>query len=302
MANISSRCFAHRPRPTIVDARGRRGRTTGTRVRRPRTGRRGSRRSRPRWSRRPRRGRDPATEDDRGAERRQQERGDGIFTRRGDNRADRREREDDATAMAAGLLALRRTTCRQRYWPAVTTREMQVVAKRGTAPMASTSVAACEDGAGEPTGHRRTRTPRRRHDRRRVGRDRRLERRRSTPRAILDSVTLETRRLLLDLSGVEYFDSVGVRLSFDLEQRLPGSGSTFGIVRPAALLRAQGARAVRRRARARDVRRSRRRARQLLTPRTASGGRHERRAPGRAGRRRRSRAVSCRRRSRCSAR
>ncbi len=53
-------------------------------------------------------------------------------------------------------------------------------------------------------------------------------------RAVLDSVTLETRRLLLDLSAVEYFDSVGVRLSFELDQRLSGQQIDFGIVRPPA--------------------------------------------------------------------
>ena len=51
--------------------------------------------------------------------------------------------------------------------------------------------------------------------------------------AILDSVTLETRCVVLDLSGVRYFDSVGVRLSFDVEQRLSRHGIAFGIVRPA---------------------------------------------------------------------
>ena len=51
--------------------------------------------------------------------------------------------------------------------------------------------------------------------------------------AILDAVTLETRRVVLDLSGVDYFDSVGVRLSFDVEQRLSRHGIGFGIVRPA---------------------------------------------------------------------
>ena len=51
--------------------------------------------------------------------------------------------------------------------------------------------------------------------------------------AILDAVTLETRCLLLDLTAVEYFDSVGVRLAFDVEQRLSRQGITFGIVRPA---------------------------------------------------------------------
>jgi anti-anti-sigma factor len=53
-------------------------------------------------------------------------------------------------------------------------------------------------------------------------------------RAILDCVTLDSRFLMLDLSGVEYFDSVGVRLSFDLEQRLSLQHIQFGIVRPAA--------------------------------------------------------------------
>jgi anti-sigma B factor antagonist len=50
--------------------------------------------------------------------------------------------------------------------------------------------------------------------------------------AVLDAVTLDTRCLLLDLTAVDYFDSVGVRLSFDLEQRLSRQGITFGIVRP----------------------------------------------------------------------
>jgi anti-anti-sigma factor len=49
---------------------------------------------------------------------------------------------------------------------------------------------------------------------------------------ILDTVTLATRCLFLDLSGVEYFDSVGVRLVFDLEQRLSRQQIEFGIVRP----------------------------------------------------------------------
>jgi anti-sigma B factor antagonist len=52
--------------------------------------------------------------------------------------------------------------------------------------------------------------------------------------AILDAVTLETRCVLLDLSGVEYFDSVGVRLAFEVEQRFGGQGIEFGIVRPPA--------------------------------------------------------------------
>jgi anti-sigma B factor antagonist len=52
--------------------------------------------------------------------------------------------------------------------------------------------------------------------------------------AVLDAVTLETSCLLLDLSGVEYFDSVGVRLSFDLEQRLGRQRIEFAIVRPPA--------------------------------------------------------------------
>jgi anti-anti-sigma factor len=53
-------------------------------------------------------------------------------------------------------------------------------------------------------------------------------------RRTLDAVTLDTRCLLLDLSGVDYFDSVGVRLSFDLEQRLGRQRIDFGIVRPPA--------------------------------------------------------------------
>lgn len=51
-------------------------------------------------------------------------------------------------------------------------------------------------------------------------------------RRTLDAVTLDTRCLLFDLSGVEYFDSVGVRLSFDLEHRLGRQRIDFGIVRP----------------------------------------------------------------------
>jgi anti-sigma B factor antagonist len=52
--------------------------------------------------------------------------------------------------------------------------------------------------------------------------------------AILDSVTLDTRCVLLDLTSVEYFDSVGVRLSFDVDQRLSRQGIAFAIVRPAS--------------------------------------------------------------------
>jgi stage II sporulation protein AA (anti-sigma F factor antagonist) len=52
--------------------------------------------------------------------------------------------------------------------------------------------------------------------------------------AILDTVTLDTRRVVLDLSGIKYFDSVGVRLSFDIEQRFARQGIAFGIVRPPA--------------------------------------------------------------------
>jgi anti-anti-sigma factor len=50
--------------------------------------------------------------------------------------------------------------------------------------------------------------------------------------AILDCVTLTTRCLFLDLSSVEYFDSGGVRLAFDLDQRLSHQRIGFGIVRP----------------------------------------------------------------------
>ena len=83
--------------------------------------------------------------------------------------------------------------------------------------------------------------------------------------AVLDAVTLDTRCLLLDLTAVEYFDSVGVRLSFDLEQRLSRQGITFGIVRPVDLIRAQGARTVRRRTAHRHLRRPHRRPRNSLT-------------------------------------
>jgi anti-anti-sigma factor len=51
--------------------------------------------------------------------------------------------------------------------------------------------------------------------------------------AILDAVSLETRCLVLDLSDVAYFDSVGVRVTFDVEQRLARQAITFGVVRPA---------------------------------------------------------------------
>jgi len=49
--------------------------------------------------------------------------------------------------------------------------------------------------------------------------------------AILDGVTLETQRVVLDLTNVDYFDSVGVRLAFDLQQRLAGQRIAFAIVR-----------------------------------------------------------------------
>jgi anti-sigma B factor antagonist len=51
--------------------------------------------------------------------------------------------------------------------------------------------------------------------------------------AVLDAVSLSTRCLLLDLTDVAYFDSVGVRLAFDLEQRLSRQAIAFGVVRPA---------------------------------------------------------------------
>jgi anti-sigma B factor antagonist len=51
--------------------------------------------------------------------------------------------------------------------------------------------------------------------------------------AILDAVSLRTRCLLLDLTDVDYFDSVGVRVAFDLEKRLSRQSISFGIVRPA---------------------------------------------------------------------
>jgi anti-anti-sigma factor len=51
--------------------------------------------------------------------------------------------------------------------------------------------------------------------------------------AILDAVNLHTRCLLLDLSDVAYFDSVGVRVAFDVEQRLARQAISFGVVRPA---------------------------------------------------------------------
>jgi len=48
---------------------------------------------------------------------------------------------------------------------------------------------------------------------------------------ILDGVTLGTRRMILDLSGIEYFDSVGVRLVFELQQRFAGQHIAFALVR-----------------------------------------------------------------------
>jgi anti-anti-sigma factor len=50
---------------------------------------------------------------------------------------------------------------------------------------------------------------------------------------ILDAVTFETSCLVLDLSDVAYFDSVGVRLAFEVEQRLGSHGIRLRIVRPA---------------------------------------------------------------------
>lgn len=51
--------------------------------------------------------------------------------------------------------------------------------------------------------------------------------------AILDAVRLHTTCVLLDLSDIAYFDSVGVRVAFDVEQRLTRQSISFGIVRPA---------------------------------------------------------------------
>jgi anti-anti-sigma factor len=51
--------------------------------------------------------------------------------------------------------------------------------------------------------------------------------------AILDAVNLDTRCVVLDLSDVVYFDSVGVRVAFDCEQRLARQSISFGVVRPA---------------------------------------------------------------------
>ena len=50
--------------------------------------------------------------------------------------------------------------------------------------------------------------------------------------AILDAVTLHTTCVLLDLTEVVYFDSVGVRLAFEVEHRLTRQGMAFGIIRP----------------------------------------------------------------------
>ena len=50
--------------------------------------------------------------------------------------------------------------------------------------------------------------------------------------AILDAVSLRTTCLLLDLTEVVYFDSVGVRLAFEVEHRLSRQGMAFGIIRP----------------------------------------------------------------------
>ena len=50
--------------------------------------------------------------------------------------------------------------------------------------------------------------------------------------AVLDAVSLHTTRVLLDLTDVVYFDSVGVRLAFEVEHRLTRQGIAFGIIRP----------------------------------------------------------------------
>jgi anti-anti-sigma factor len=50
--------------------------------------------------------------------------------------------------------------------------------------------------------------------------------------AILDAVTLTTTCVLLDLTDVVYFDSVGVRLAFEVEHRLTRQGIAFAIIRP----------------------------------------------------------------------
>lgn len=52
--------------------------------------------------------------------------------------------------------------------------------------------------------------------------------------AIIGAVAVGTRTLLLDLSGVSYFDSVGVRLVFDVQQRLARRRIAFCVVRPPA--------------------------------------------------------------------
>lgn len=49
--------------------------------------------------------------------------------------------------------------------------------------------------------------------------------------AVLDRVMFDTQRVVLDLTSVEYFDSVGVRLAFELQQRLDGQRIGFAIVR-----------------------------------------------------------------------
>jgi anti-anti-sigma factor len=46
-------------------------------------------------------------------------------------------------------------------------------------------------------------------------------------------VTLDTRCVLLELTDVAYFDSVGVRLVFELEHRFAGQSIAFAIVRSA---------------------------------------------------------------------
>lgn len=47
----------------------------------------------------------------------------------------------------------------------------------------------------------------------------------------LEAVTSDTSRVVVDLSEVEYFDSVGVRLVFELQRRLSSQGMTLAVAR-----------------------------------------------------------------------
>ncbi len=51
--------------------------------------------------------------------------------------------------------------------------------------------------------------------------------------ALLDSMSNDGRRLVVDLSGVAYLDSAGIRLIYQLRERLQGRGQSLRLVIPA---------------------------------------------------------------------